>query len=170
MYAIESDYFRRRPRTRPSSSIKFWFTRTSTRTRTSTSTKSIRFDRLKALLFETIKFLLRSDWTLAARGGAYMKLRLAWTVNRLNVEHRTSNIERPILMALRFIYFKTSEPQNTEQQPATSSPRRARAWACRKQPNRISKDSIAALCLYFKLAEYIIRCWTFNVRCSMFIF
>jgi hypothetical protein len=39
-----------------------------------------------------------------------MKLRLAGTVNRLNVEHRTSNIERPILMALRFIYFKTSEP------------------------------------------------------------
>ena len=27
------------------------------------------------------KFLQRSDWTLAARGGAYMKLRLAGTVN-----------------------------------------------------------------------------------------
>ena len=49
-----------------------------------------------------------------------MKLRLAGTVNRLNVEHRTSNIERPILMTLRFIDFKTSESQ-----PATSSPRRA---------------------------------------------
>jgi len=24
---------------------------------------------------------------------------------RLNVEHRTSNIERPMLMTLRFIYF-----------------------------------------------------------------
>jgi hypothetical protein len=45
-----------------------------------------------------------------------MKLRLAGTVNRLNVEHRTSNIERPILMTLRFIDFKTSEPQ-----PAMSS-------------------------------------------------
>jgi hypothetical protein len=45
-----------------------------------------------------------------------MKLRLAGTVNRLNVEHRTSNIERPILMTLRFIDFKKSEPQ-----PATSS-------------------------------------------------
>jgi hypothetical protein len=43
-----------------------------------------------------------------------MKLRLAGTVNRLNVEHRTSNIERPILMTLRFIDFKTSEPQNFE--------------------------------------------------------
>jgi hypothetical protein len=50
-----------------------------------------------------------------------MKLRLAGTVNRLNVEHRTSNTERPILMTLRFIDFKTNEPQNTEQQPATSS-------------------------------------------------
>jgi hypothetical protein len=39
----------------------------------------------------------------------------------MNVEHRTSNIERPILMALRFIYFKTSEPQNTEPQPAMNS-------------------------------------------------
>jgi len=45
-----------------------------------------------------------------------MKLRLAGTVKRLNVEHRTSNIERRILMTLRFIYFKTSEPQNTEPQ------------------------------------------------------
>ncbi len=43
------------------------------------------------------------------------------TVNRLKVEHRTSNFERPIVMSLRFIYFKTSEPQNTELQPATSS-------------------------------------------------
>jgi hypothetical protein len=42
--------------------------------RTSTRTKSIRSDRLKAPLFETTKFLLRSDWTLAARGGACMKL------------------------------------------------------------------------------------------------
>jgi len=38
-----------------------------------------------------------------------MKLRLAGTVNKLNVEHRTPNIERPILMTLRFIYFKTNE-------------------------------------------------------------
>jgi hypothetical protein len=43
-----------------------------------------------------------------------MKLRLAGTASRLNIEHRTSNIERPILMALRLIYFKTSEPQNFE--------------------------------------------------------
>ena len=34
--------------------------------------------------------------------GGRMKLRLAATANRLNVEHRTSNIERRILMALRF--------------------------------------------------------------------
>jgi hypothetical protein len=25
-----------------------------------------------------------------------------------NIEHRTSNMEHPILMALRFVYFKTS--------------------------------------------------------------
>jgi hypothetical protein len=50
----------------------------------------------------------------AASGGARMKLHLDGTVNRLNVEHRTSNIECPILMTLRFIDFKTSEPQNFE--------------------------------------------------------
>jgi hypothetical protein len=44
-----------------------------------------------------------------------MKLLLAGIVNRLNVEHRTSNIERPILMTLRFIDFKTSVPQNFEE-------------------------------------------------------
>jgi hypothetical protein len=63
-----------------------------------------------------------------ASDATYMKLRLAGRANRLNVEHRTSNIERRILMALRFIDFKTNEPQpatssavsNTEQQPATS--------------------------------------------------
>ncbi len=38
-----------------------------------------------------------------------MKLRLAGPVKKLNVQHRTSNIERRILMTLRFIYFKTSE-------------------------------------------------------------
>jgi hypothetical protein len=49
-------------------------------------------------------------WPLASRFWL-----LAGTVNRLNVEHRTSNIERPILMTLRFIDFKTSEPQNFEE-------------------------------------------------------
>jgi len=40
---------------------------------------------------------------------SYMKPDLAGTVNRLNIEHRTSNIERRIMMTLRFIYCKTSE-------------------------------------------------------------
>jgi hypothetical protein len=44
-----------------------------------------------------------------ASGSARMKLRLRGTVKRLNIEHRTSNIERRILMTLRFIYFKTNE-------------------------------------------------------------
>jgi hypothetical protein len=51
----------------------------------------------------------------------------AGTVNRLNVEHRTPNIERSILMTLRFIDFKTCEPQ-----PATSPPRRARGLSLSK--------------------------------------
>ncbi|UCD79878.1 MAG: hypothetical protein JSW26_00140 [Desulfobacterales bacterium] len=38
-----------------------------------------------------------------------MKLRKVGPVNGLNVEHRTLNIEPPIWMGLRFIYFKKSE-------------------------------------------------------------
>jgi hypothetical protein len=55
----------------------------------------------------------------------YMKLRmryhLARIVNRLNVEHRTFNIERRILMTLRFIEFKTSQPQIATIRSALSS-------------------------------------------------
>jgi general secretion pathway protein J len=40
-----------------------------------------------------------------------MKLRQIGVVKRLNVEHRTLNIERPILMALRFLYLRPTEPQ-----------------------------------------------------------
>jgi len=47
--------------------------------------------------------------TLQASGAAYIKIRLAGTVHRLNVEHRTPNIERRILMTLRFIDFKIRE-------------------------------------------------------------
>jgi hypothetical protein len=38
-----------------------------------------------------------------------MRICLVGTVNSLNIEHPTPNIQRPILMSLRFIYFKTSE-------------------------------------------------------------
>jgi len=38
-----------------------------------------------------------------------MKLHMFGTSKKLNVEHRTPNVEHPILMALRFIYFKNSE-------------------------------------------------------------
>ena len=88
---------------------------------------------------------------------------LAGTVKRLNVEHRTPNIERSILMTLRFIYFKTSEPQNTEPQPATSFPRRARGLSL---PMTAESNFEGQLCFdqfFIKLTEYIIRCWTFNV-------
>ena len=38
-----------------------------------------------------------------------MEFRLAETMKRSNVEHRTPNIERRILMTLRFVDFKTRE-------------------------------------------------------------
>jgi hypothetical protein len=47
---------------------------------------------------------------MVALGGTPLgKPHLVGPVNGLNVEHRTSNIERPMWMALRFIYFKKSE-------------------------------------------------------------
>jgi hypothetical protein len=69
----------------------------------------------------TVSFLIKLA-VFQASGAAYVKLRLAGTANRLNVEHRTSNIERRILMALRFIESKTSESQNLE------------GWFCFAQP------------------------------------
>jgi hypothetical protein len=39
-----------------------------------------------------------------------VKLQVVGTANRLNVEHRTFNFERPVWMALRFIYVKPGEP------------------------------------------------------------
>jgi len=44
-----------------------------------------------------------------------MKLHLAGTVKRLNIEHRTSNIERRILMALRFIEFQNKRTAESSQ-------------------------------------------------------
>jgi hypothetical protein len=49
-----------------------------------------------------------------ANDGTRMKLRLAGTANRLNIEHRTSNIERRILMALRLFDLETNKSQNFE--------------------------------------------------------
>jgi hypothetical protein len=42
-----------------------------------------------------------------------VKIRLAEAVHSLNVEHRTSNIERRILMTLRFVDFITNESRNS---------------------------------------------------------
>ncbi len=38
----------------------------------------------------------------------------------MNVEHRTSNVERPILLALRFIYFKICDSHNIESTKANN--------------------------------------------------
>jgi hypothetical protein len=74
-----------------------------------------------------------------------MKLRLAGTVNRLNVEHRTSKIERPKLMTLRFIDFKTSKPQNFE---GLFRSRRAGAPAAHALARRV-RGVCAACCSVF---------------------
>jgi hypothetical protein len=71
-----------------------------------------------------------------------------------NFQHRTSNIDDAAL----YLILKQ----------ANCSLRRTR-------PNRISKDRFARAAQalaphvaqsFFKLTEFIIRCWTFNVRCS----
>jgi hypothetical protein len=92
-----------------------------------------------------------------------MKPHIAGTVNRLNVEHRTSNIERPILKALRFIYFTTSEPQ-----PATSS-------AVSNIEQEISNDEVWNRCAQFffkynndRIPYFDIRYSLFDIRYSLF--
>jgi hypothetical protein len=99
---------------------------------------------LYIIYYKNVIFLIKLV-ALAAGDRVRMKLRLAGTMNRWNVEHRTSNVEHRILMTLRFIDFKTSEPQNTE-------------------PQNFEELNRCALCFFLKSTEYIIRCWTFNVR------
>jgi len=130
-----------------------------------------------------------------AQGGARMRLSLPGTVNILNVEHRTPNIERPMLMTLRFIYFKTSEScwrrdlkiveywtAACDELPSTcSGPESVKGSQIEFQrvDSLAQRRRCVLLSLFYKLtvrpkcsqqAEFIIRCWTFNVRCSMFIF
>ena len=78
----------------------------------------------------------------------------------LNIEHRTSNIEHPILMTLRFIHLNENESRWRRDFKTVES----------SQSGQIQKGRYVLLSIFSKLIEYIIRCWTFNVRCSMFIF
>ena len=57
----------------------------------------------------------------------------AGTPKRMNVEHRTSNVERPILMALRFSCIKKSESQNIE---------------CRKEQSPVQRRCLCGVLLY----------------------
>ncbi len=79
-----------------------------------------------------------------------MKLQEAGTVNRLNVEHRMPNIERPIVMTLRFIYFKTNESRWRRDlktaacdEPFGREPFGRMTQGRTTKPNRISKGRFA---------------------------
>jgi hypothetical protein len=54
-------------------------------------------------------------------------------------------------MTLRFIYFKTSEPQNTKPQPATSSPRRARSLSLSMAAESNFEGQIRLVQSFFKI-------------------
>jgi hypothetical protein len=100
----------------------------------------------------------------------------------LNVEHRTSNIEHRILMTLRFIYFKTSQPQ-----PATSpsvvrpgsndSPRRAQGLGLSKAAKSKGRFAFFSLFLNWPFDTkahdrqntlFDVGRSMFDVRCSFF--
>ena len=77
---------------------------------------------------------------------------------RLNVEHRTSNIEHRIMKSLRFIDFKKSLRHGFLDIP--------RNLICRGQPNRIAKGRFALLTL---LQMDRIPYSMLDVQCSMLI-
>jgi hypothetical protein len=91
------------------------------------------------------------------------ELRLTGTVKRLNVEHRTSNIEHRILMTLRFIDFKTSESQNP---PKADKFRRADPLAQRRRLRRV----LLNLFLNRQNTLFDVRRSMFDVRCSLVSF
>jgi len=71
-------------------------------------------------------------------------------------------------MTLRFIEFKTNELQNSELQPATS-PSVASSGLKDSGSNDSAESNFEELnCFtqsFFELIKFIIRCWTFDVRC-----
>ena len=82
-----------------------------------------------------------------------MKLHVAGTVNRLNVEHRTPNIERRILMTLRFIDFITIEPPNTEPQSFEEWIRFAQSFLI----DRMHYSMLDVQCSMFDVHFYLTR-------------
>ena len=51
------------------------------------------------------------------------------TLKRLNVEHRTPNFQRPIMRALRFIYFKpANRVEDVIKRPQNTHPKSFEGW------------------------------------------
>jgi len=86
-----------------------------------------------------------------------VKIRLAEAVHSLNVEHRTSNIERRILMMLRFIDFITSGSHN----PPAEKIRSVVSF-----PAFVATSAKQAYAVFFLIDR--IHYSMLNVRCSMF--
>jgi hypothetical protein len=104
-------------------------------------------------------------------GSLGIRLRLSGTVKRLNVEHRTPNIERRILMTLRFVYFLTSEPQNIEYRTAAcDEPFGPELTA--EGFSRVECRRVESLCsVFFKIDRihyFDIRHPLFDIRYSLF--
>ena len=79
---------------------------------------------------------------------ANMRFRPLGTIIRLNIEHRTSNAEYGTLCIIDF--KKGDHPDDV----------------IRKTKNFEGQNSLYSG--FYKLTEFTIRCWTFDVRCSMF--
>jgi hypothetical protein len=86
-----------------------------------------------------------------------------------NVQHRTSNIDDATLylilkQANRSLQRAPRQAQGLSTSKAAESNFEGKLRSC-------SAGACAGCCsvLLIKLTEFIIRCWTFNVRCSTFI-
>ena len=89
-----------------------------------------------------------------------MKLRLPGTVKSLNVEHPTPNIERRILMTLRFIYLKKMRTAACDE-----------PFGCELRVERLSRFEfrrVDSLCSVFFQIDRI-HYSMLDVQCSMFI-
>jgi hypothetical protein len=97
-----------------------------------------------------------------------MKLHIVGTANRLNLEHRTSNIEHRILNTLRFIDFKLNRTTARASRSALSRSPRVHdrgAHSQRAKSNRILQVRWIVLGQFL---IYRIHYSTLDVRCSMF--
>jgi CRP-like cAMP-binding protein len=86
----------------------------------------------------------------------------------LNVEHRTSNIERPIFVALRFIYF-LNQADPSLQGAQSSQISNGDSFVQRTRRAHAARALVLQGRVTQRVAQYFYKLTEYNIRCSTFV-